>query len=135
MDHVPEVCEFHAIVPSKKDFIQYGALISRRTMAAGIINCSKTYFQPIYDYLHRLLKKRQFLMGDETPVQVLTVGQKNWLFSDTQDGANASMLVYTIIEMAKAHNLNPYKYLNYLLEFRPTRSDGRLSTRAPASME
>jgi len=30
------------------------------------------------------------------------------------------MLVYTMIEMAKAHDLNPYKYLNYLLEFRPT---------------
>lgn len=307
----------------EKDFIQYGARISRGTMAAGIINCSKTYFQPVYDYLHGLLKKRRFRMGDETPVQVLkepgrrpqsksyiwlvrtgedglpaiilyrytptragdnaaeflkgmesgyyfmvdgysgynklkdakrcccwahirryllealpkgheknyadpavqgvlyydklfeyernyaakglsleqrrkrrlkdekpvidaflawlekqnpakgspldravtyiqnrkeylgtyledgrcslsnnlsensirpvTVGRKNWLFSDTQAGADASMLVYTMIEMAKAHNLNPYKYLNYLLESRPSdrMSDSELELLLP----
>lgn len=293
----------------EKDLVQYGAQISRATMASWIISCSKLYFQPVYDYFHRLLKQRRFLMADETPVQVLkeperrpqsksymwlirtgedglpviilynytptragdnavtflrgvepgyylmadgysgynklkdarrcccwahirrylleaipkghekdysdpavqgvlycnklfeyersytakglsfeqrkkrrlkdekpvieaflswldrqrpvkgsrmdravtyirnrkeylstyledghcslsnnlsensirpiTVGCKNWLFSDTQDGADASMKIYTLIEMAKAHGINPYKYLNYLLEQRP----------------
>ena len=30
-----------------------------------------TYMQPLYDYFHRELLKRRFLMMDETPIQVL----------------------------------------------------------------
>lgn len=41
------------------------------------------------------------------------------LFSDTPKGADASAMVYTMVEMAKAHDLNIYKYLNYLLEQLP----------------
>lgn len=50
----------------------------------------------------------------------ITHNRKNWLFSDTPDGAEASMICYSIIEMVKAQNLNIYKYLMYLLENRPS---------------
>ncbi len=40
-------------------------------------------------------------------------------FSDTSKGAEASAIVYTMVEMAKAHDLNIYKYLNHLLEHLP----------------
>lgn len=52
----------------------------------------------------------------ENSFRLFTLGRKNWLFSDTPQGADASATVYTMIEMAKAHDLNIYKYLNYLLE-------------------
>lgn len=55
----------------------------------------------------------------ENAIRPFTVGRKNWLFSDTPKGAEASATVYTMVEMAKAHNLNVYKYLNYLLERLP----------------
>ena len=42
------------------------------------------------------------------------------LFSDTPRGAEASAIVYTMIEMARAHELNIYKYLNYLLKKLPS---------------
>lgn len=29
------------------------------------------------------------------------------------------MIVYTMVEMAKAHNIHPYRYLKYLLDSRP----------------
>lgn len=44
---------------------------------------------------------------------------KNWLFSDTPKGAEASAAVYTMVEMVRAHGLNIYKYLKYLLERLP----------------
>ena len=50
----------------------------------------------------------------------MVLGRKNWLFSDTQDGANASMTVFSMIETAKANGLDPKKYLNYLLDQRPS---------------
>lgn len=43
------------------------------------------------------------------------VGQKNWLFCDTQAGANASVIVFTVLETAKANGLNPEAYLYHLL--------------------
>lgn len=55
----------------EKDLERLGAKISRTTMASWIIYCSEQYLQPVYQYMHRLLLKRRYLMADETPVQVL----------------------------------------------------------------
>ena len=35
------------------------------------------------------------------------------------EGAEASAIAYTMVEMTKAHNLNIYQYLSYVLEQRP----------------
>lgn len=69
----------------------------------------------------------------ENAIRPFTVGRKNWLFSDTPKGAEASATVYTMVEMAKAHNLNIYKYLNYLLEHLPNTkmTDTALAKLAP----
>ncbi|MBQ6857134.1 MAG: IS66 family transposase, partial [Lachnospiraceae bacterium] len=71
----------------------------------------------------------------ENAIRPFTVGRKNWLFSSSVDGVNASAVVYTMVEMAKAHNLNIYEYLKYLLEKRPDQSwsDEQLSELAPWS--
>ena len=55
----------------EKDFEHLGARISRTTMAHWIIYCSKHYFKPMYDHMHRRLLERKYLMADETPIQVL----------------------------------------------------------------
>jgi transposase len=55
----------------------------------------------------------------ENSIRPFTVGRKNWLFSDTPKGADASAIVYSIVETAKANNLNVYTYLNYLLLYMP----------------
>ena len=69
----------------------------------------------------------------ENAIRPFTVGRKNWLFSDSVEGATASATVYSIVEMAKAHNLNIYRYLVYLLEHRPSAkmSDEELEALAP----
>ena len=69
----------------------------------------------------------------ENAIRPFTVGRKNWLFSDSVKGVVASSVVYTIVEMAKAHELNIYNYLKFLLESRPqmTMSDDQLEKMAP----
>ena len=64
-----------------------------------------------------------------------TVGRKNWLFSASPKGAASSAIVYTMVEMAKANDLNTYKYLTYLLSQRPDAkmSDEQLEQLAPWS--
>ena len=71
----------------------------------------------------------------ENAIRPFAVGRKNWLFSSSVDGANASAVVYTMVEMAKAHGLNIYGYLKFLLENRPSKNmtDKQLAELAPWS--
>jgi len=55
----------------------------------------------------------------ENSIRPFTVGRKNWLFSDTPKGADASAIVYSIVETAKANQLNVFTYLHYLLLYMP----------------
>ena len=41
-------------------------------------------------------------------ISPIVVGRKNWLFCDTQTGANASVLIYSVMETAKANGLKKH---------------------------
>ena len=43
----------------------------------------------------------------ERAVRPFAVGRKNWLFSNTSKGADASAAIYSIVETAKANGLRP----------------------------
>jgi transposase len=47
----------------------------------------------------------------ENAVRPFVIGRKNWLFANSQAGARASANLYSLIETAKANNLEPYAYL------------------------
>lgn len=51
----------------------------------------------------------------ENSIRPFTMGRKNWLFSGIPKGATASAGVYTLIETAKANDINPMKYIQYIL--------------------
>ncbi len=55
----------------------------------------------------------------ENALRPFVIGRKNWLFSCTPEGANASACIYSLIETAKANGLEPYWYLKYLFENLP----------------
>ena len=44
------------------------------------------------------------------------IGRKNWLISQTATGANASAVLYSIIETAKANELNVFEYVMTCLD-------------------
>lgn len=52
----------------------------------------------------------------ERAIKNFCIGRKNWLIIDTIRGAQSSAIIYSIAETAKAHNLKPYEYFEYLLE-------------------
>ena len=51
----------------------------------------------------------------ERTIKPFVIGRKNWLFADTDKGADASARCYSIIESAKLNNLNVFAYLSHLL--------------------
>ena len=52
----------------------------------------------------------------ERAIKPFVIGRKNWLFSQTATGANASAILYSIIETAKANDLNVFEYVMGSLE-------------------
>ena len=59
----------------------------------------------------------------EQAIRPFCVGKKNWVMIDTIAGANASAIIYSIAETAKANNLKPYNYFEYLLTEIPKHMD------------
>jgi transposase len=55
----------------------------------------------------------------ENAIRPFAVGRKNWLFSNSQAGAKASANLYSLIQTAKANNLNPYEYLKTIFKELP----------------
>lgn len=52
----------------------------------------------------------------EQAVKPFVIGRKNWLFFNTPNGAQASAIIYSIIETAKANHLNPQETLQHIFE-------------------
>ena len=55
----------------------------------------------------------------ENAIRPFTLGRKNWLFCDSVKGAEASAVVYTLVETAKANGIDPYEYLHLVLTMLP----------------
>lgn len=51
----------------------------------------------------------------EQSIRGFCIGKKNWVMIDTVAGAKSSAIIYSIAETAKANNLKPYEYFEYLL--------------------
>ena len=51
----------------------------------------------------------------ENAIRPFTLGRKNWLFCDTPKGAEASAIVYSLVESAKANGVEPFAYLQHVL--------------------
>lgn len=53
--------------------------------------------------------------ASERALRNFTIGRKNWMTINTVRGAQASAIIYSITETARANNLNVYYYISYLL--------------------
>ena len=59
----------------------------------------------------------------EQAIRPFCVGKKNWKLIDTVHGAQASAILYSIVETAKANDLNIYNYFKHLLTEIPKHMD------------
>jgi len=55
----------------------------------------------------------------ERSIKPFVIGRKNWLFCNSQGGANVSTVLYSIIETAKENHLNPFGYLAFVFRNAP----------------
>ena len=55
----------------------------------------------------------------ENAIRPFVLGRKNWLFSGTPEGAEASATLFSLLETAKANGHEPYSYLRFIFEKLP----------------
>ncbi|MAZ39873.1 MAG: transposase [Legionellales bacterium] len=55
----------------------------------------------------------------ERGIKPFVIGRKNWMFMGNEHGARATTNLFSLIETAKAHQLNPFAYLRYVFEKLP----------------
>jgi hypothetical protein len=68
----------------------------------------------------------------ENAIRPTKLGMKNWLFLGSEASGPTSAILFTIIESAKRHGLEPYAYIRYLLEPLPSTTNWNLHKLAPA---
>ena len=72
------------------------------------------YLYAQWDKLTRYLEDGRLEIDNnlcENAVRPFVMGRKNWLFSDSVAGVTSSANLYSLIETAKSHGLEPYVYL------------------------
>ena len=103
---------------------EYYAWLDTLFKPSGKLKDAVTYAVKQRKYLCAFLAHGEIEISNnqvENAIRPIVVGRKNWLFSDTPDGAHASAAVYTVMETAKANGLNPEKYISQLLTVLPER--------------
>jgi transposase len=69
----------------------------------------------------------------ERSIKPFVMGRKNWLFSNTPNGARASSVVYSVIQSALDNGLIPFEYLKLLFEALPNITTSQLDSFLPWS--
>ena len=78
-----------------------------------------TYALNQKEHLLRYLEDGNIPIDDgntERSLKGYCTGRRNWLFYDTVDGAEASAIIYTMVETARLNGVDARMYLQYLLE-------------------
>ena len=90
------------------------------------------YLKEQCPYLIRVLEDGRLELSNnlaERSIKPFVIGRKNFLFANTPWGAQGSAVIYSMIETAKANNLDPYRYLTWVL----TNQGRQLGGQVPAS--
>ena len=61
----------------------------------------------------------------EQAIRPFTIGRKNFVLIESSRGANASAILYSLVETAKANKLNTFEYFNLLLTEIPEHMDDK----------
>ena len=61
----------------------------------------------------RIISEYNFI---ENKIRPFAIGRKNWLFSQSVEGAESSALLFSLIETAKANNIDAYVYIRLLCD-------------------
>jgi transposase len=99
------------IINETKDWLDKHQPLARPNSGVGVaINYTLNNWKELIVFLKdgRLELSTNWI---ENKIRPFCVGRRNWLFFETDNGASAGCVFYSLIETAKANGLDPKKYL------------------------
>ena len=111
--------------PILNEFKQWLDKTALQTPPKGLLGKAVAYTLNQWDRLVGYVEDGRLSIdnnGAENTIRPFVVGRKNWLFAGTPEGAEASALLYSLIETARANKLEPYAYLRFIFEKLPMAS-------------
>jgi transposase len=105
--------------PIMDNFLKWLQKKSGTTPPKGLLGKAISYTLKQWDRLIGYLEDGRLSPDNnmaENSIRPFVIGRKNWIFSGTAKGAEASALLYSLIETAKVNGLEPYAYLRYVFE-------------------
>ena len=97
--------------------IKYGQVTHNSTIGKAL-----AYSINQEEYLRKFLEDGNIPMDNnyaEQAIRPFTIGRKNFVITESDKGAKASAVIYSLAETAKANGLNTYKYFEFLLTEMP----------------
>lgn len=97
-----------------------------RVLPSSPLGNAINYFLREYPKLTAFLQNGRYEMDNgwiERVIRRFTVGRKNWMFSDTTEGAKASSVLYSLALTAKLNGKDPYRVFVEVFQKLPHISD------------
>ena len=125
LEQLPTEERLHARQGTPRKIVEdYYAWLDTLFNPTGKLRTAVIYARKQKPYLCAFLEHGEIEISNnqvENAIRPLVVGRKNWLFSATPEGAEASAIAYSFMETAKANGLNVEEYLLHVLTVLPDR--------------
>jgi len=125
----PEKRKAEREIRSRKVIADFYAWIGVTTvLPKSLLGQAVNYAISQKKYLENYLKDGRLEISNnraERSIKPFVIGRKNWLFSNTPNGATASAVFYSLIETAKENGLNPHTYLTHVFRTAPNLPGGK----------
>ena len=104
-------------LPLLESLRAWAADLELQTLPSGKLGKALAYLLKQWPKLIRYAEDGQVAIDTnlaENAIRPFALGRRNWLFADTVSGAKASAHLYSLVQTARANELEPYAYLRRL---------------------
>jgi transposase len=99
-----------------KDWLQKNGT---KVTPASLIGKAINYTVGMWPRLERYMTDGRFEIDNnliENAIRPIAIGRKNYMFAGSHDAAKRAALVYSLVTTARYHDVNPEKYLEYVIQ-------------------
>jgi transposase len=103
--------------PLLESLSAWASSLVQDTLPSGKLGEALVYLRNQWPKLIRYVDDGQVAIDTnlaENAIRPFALGRRNWLFADTASGARASAHMYSLVQTARANDLEPYAYLRRL---------------------
>lgn len=113
--------------PVMEAFFGWAEKVAPEVLPKSLLGTALRYALGQRVWLERVLLDGRLELSNnraERSIKPFVIGRKNWLFNNTPKGADASAVIYSLIETAKENKVNPYEYLTNAFRIAPNLPTG-----------